>query len=422
MIPESHFSYTKYDISKFFVSSEDASKFAKFHRPNEIYKIEPYIYQKDTLMYIVNYNEGWLVIAGDNRLNPVVAFSEKENLSTLSTNKNLMIWLDSYADEIKVFENNTIELENEYTKFWNNVFPNKSNNHSSIKSSPEYKWVVVSYTYNDSYYSTIVPQLITTKWGQGAPWNTKLPMDTRNGSRCITGCVAVSIGQIVNYMHNFLGKPNALYHNISISTLAVNNPSTFIGFSRSNFVSNSTRWNMMATDTSNGNTSYAGDLMLDVGNHVNMCYSGVESSTSIVTQGFTAYNLACDSSSYDFQRVKTNLLNRKPINILAFSINGGHSCIIDGLAQYTIRYVTEKHFEYTENWMHESEYYNSFDEIRAKYHVNSEFDYIEEVYEQTPVEYLKMNWGYNGNGDDAMVRIHLVHGCIMEFLSAITKV
>lgn len=82
--------------------------------------------------------------------------------------------------------------------------------------------------------------------------------------------------------------------------------------------------------------------------------------------------------------------------------NEGHAWIIDGLVLKSSYFVTEKHFEYTDNWMNESEYYESFDDLKNKCNINSEYDIIYEETSPSTEEYLRMNWGYNGNGDKSI--------------------
>lgn len=97
----------------------------------------------------------------------------------------------------------------------------------------------------------------------------------------------------------------------------------------------------------------------------------------------------------------SQLINAKPVNITAQTENGdGHSWVIDGIAQRVSRFVTEKRFEYTDNWMHESEYYDSFDDLRYKYNINTEFDVVIEPGGTSRTDVLLMNWGYYGNDDD----------------------
>lgn len=397
------------------VTLDDTKNLLKTLQYNEYSKIEAFEINSDTLLYLVNHNKGWTIIAGDKRINPIIAESDEGMLLKSSINENLMTWIDSYADALRVIQSddtlsiktNNKVTENEYTKLWSKISPNKQKVNLKTTKSVTYKWAVVSYTYFDRETSNIViPHLISTKWGQEYPWNSKLPIDTSNGnSRCPTGCTAVSVAQIIYYMHNFLGKPTGLYHDISISSTSISGKTSNIGFSRSNFVSNSTRWNDMALSyNSSGNTTYVGDLMLDIGNRLNMKYSGNGSSANISNSALSNYNLTCTESGYKYQNIKNNLQNSKPVNVIAYRKNTsgqkfGHSWIIDGLATKTRFYITRKHFEYTENWMHESEYYDTFDQLREKYNINSEYDIITEEHSSTG-EYLLMNWGYDGDNDN----------------------
>ena len=84
----------------YLVSFEDAKNISRSLYPNSDFKIEPYVIDRDTLLYLVNYKKGWVIIAGDKRINPIVAESDKGYISKWSSNENLMTWIDSYADEI----------------------------------------------------------------------------------------------------------------------------------------------------------------------------------------------------------------------------------------------------------------------------------------------------------------------------------
>lgn len=365
----------------------------------------------DTLLYIAKHGKGWSIIAGDRRVSPIVAESDYGDISLSDNNSALAIWIDTYLDELKAIKqtnqpstNNLISTQalatNEYTKFWDKISPIKKASNKLTRSASECKWVVVSYTYCDSETSSImIPHLLKTTWGQSYPWNYKLPKDTKdNNKTCPTGCVSVSLAQIIYYMHYFLGKPTGLYHNINISKNCISGASTDIGFSRSNYVDNSSRWDEMALGYSTGNTDYVGDLMLDIGNRVNMKYSGSGSGANLSTSALSFYNLTYTAANYNYDLVKNDLQKKKPINVTAYSketgTTVGHSWVIDGIATKTRHYVTKKQFEYTENWMYESEYYESFDDLKYHYNINSEFDVIYEDSGTYTTEYLLMNWGY----------------------------
>lgn len=399
----------------------DAKKLLKSLGKSNTARINVYTESKDTILYAVNYAEGWAIIAGDKRTDPIIAESNKGNISQNFSNSNFNFWLETYKDELRAIKNSKVDNRIQNTRsntfisqrknldFWSKISPSPKYNKIKTRSSVEYKWAVVSNTYCDSETSSIeIPHLIKTQWGQTFPWNGKLPKDTKaNNYTCPTGCVAVSLAQIIYYMHSTFGKPTGLYHNINISSATISGETTNIGFSRSNYVSNSTRWEDMAlTRYGYGNQDYVGDLMLDIGNRVNMKYSGNGSFANITSSALANYNLTYSSSDYNFQNVKNSLQNRRPVNVTAYRKEGntkkGHSWIIDGIVLKSRHFVTEKHFEYTENWMNESEYYNSFDDIRARYNVNSEYDTITEDGGTYTTEYLLMNWGYDGSYDDGL--------------------
>lgn len=383
------------------VTEEDAVKFSRSLHRDKDFKMDVYEIEKDTLLYLFNYEDGWLLVAGDKRINPIVAESESGNLSLDLPNENIMIWIDSYADEIRALKKYVKEVENEYTKLWSNLSRNRGESKKENGGTRDYKWAVIYYTYCDSYSDAdVVPHLVSSKWGQGNPWNSKLPIDTSNGNNtCKIGCTAVAFGEIVYYMHYHLGKPTGLYHDISISNSTISGPTANIGFSRSNYVSNSTRWDDMALSTySSGNTTYVGDLMLDIGNRLEMVYSGARSGATLTTNVANYYGLTFSHSAYNYQYVKNDLQNSKPVNVTAFrkvtsSEYVGHSWLIDGYGIRTLHYTTEIHFEYTENWMYEVEYYDTFDELRAHYHINSEYDIIEQDGGTYTNDYILMNWG-----------------------------
>lgn len=394
--------------NEYYVSVHDARKFADAIRPGKTLKIEPYVVDKDTLLYFINYDKGWMILAGDKRLNPFVAESESGDVSMPTSNENLNIWIDSYADEVRVIRAITDKKENEFTELWSKISKNRTPEDSK-GSGPgtkavTYKWAVVRYTDCDSEtYNEVYPHLLSTKWGQGYPWNTKLPMDSSVGNRCYTGCTAVAISQILYYMHYNFNKPLGLYHSISISQASISGKTANIGFVRSNYYATSTRWDQMALKASSSSGhSYVGDLMLDVGNRVDMKYSGSGSEANISASAMSNYNLTYSTSSYNYQKVKNDILNQKPISIVAWTQdNKGHSWVIDGIAQRVRHYTTSIHFEYTENWMHESEYYDSFDDLRYRYNINTEFDIITEDGGTYIVDFLLMNWGYDGSYDNA---------------------
>ena len=393
------------------VTKEDAIKFSKTIRRGEAFQIDPYVVERDTLLYIVNFPKGWIIIAGDRRINPIVAESAKDQICLRSLNEEVSVWIDSYADEVRVIRSDKRKVENEHTRLWSMVSPSQTTAGKTTRNDVTYKWAVVSYTQCDSESDSILlPHMIETKWGQLLPWEERLPMDASFGNtRCPIGCTPVALSQMIYYMHYSIGVPTGLYHTISIAKAVIPGKTADIGFSRSSYNSNSNRWQYMSKDLNDTilhEKSYVQDLMMDVGNRLGAKYSADGTTATPSTSAMSYYGLTFNTSGYDYPSVRADLFNSIPVVVsakrllLGTNTKSGHSWIIDGIAIKTRHFVTTKTFEYTENWMHEPEYYDTFDELRQHYHINSEFDSVVEDGGFSTIEYLLMNWGGDGAGDN----------------------
>ncbi len=413
------------------VSLDDTKNLLKAFRHDDYSKIDVITRGEDTVLYFVSHKKGWDVIAGDKRVYPMVARSENECDSCIEANDNLVSWMNSYADELYEFiqdgkqefssmyllpgiENDSIynKFENENTKLWNNISPRKKKVNPTTRGGAEHKWAVVSRTYcTRSTTNIVVPHLLETKWGQEFPWNCNFPIDKSDNQYCKAGCIAVSFAQMIYFAHYNMNKPNYLYHKISVKD-SIDFATKDIGFTRNSYVSNSNRWDQMALKSTGDNriVRYVSDFLLDVGNRFGLTYTSKNSGANFNDFDISAlanYGLTCSVSDYNYETVRNNLFKGLPVVVMSCESNyNGHAWNIDGLVMQTDYYETEKHFEYTENWMHESEYYDTFDELRWKYNINSEYDYIYIPSSCVTREYLLMNWGYSGKSDDNLYSIY----------------
>ena len=387
------------------VSQSDANLFVKAYHPNTNYVVTPICEGSDTLFYIYNFlPEGWLIVAGDRRIDPIIGESLVGNwdidVESEARSEVISSILELYEEEC------SLAADNEHTRFWNTI--SKKNPLTDVKSihtkNNGMKWCVVrTLDRIRSSYEDVIPHLIQTKWGQSSPWNYKLPIDLSSqeeNKRCYIGCTSVAVSQMIFYLHNYLHKPNGLYHNISCNESILSKTSA-IGFSRSEYVSNSTRWEQMPLDSNGNNISYVTDLMLDVGNRLVTKYSASGSSASVTSDKISYYNLSLSSSIYKESIVRANLNSNLPVIIVASDRDNtyAHAWIIDGIRKRRSIYTYSCHVEYSENWQGEPEYYDTFDAVRNRYHINDEYDVWEENTSTTTEHYL-MNWGYDGRYDE----------------------
>ncbi len=401
----------------FTVSITDAIRFAEIHNKiGQLITIKPFCIEKDTLLYFCYYDKEVLVLSGDKRMPPVLARLYETDLEIDDLPLGLKVWINSIADDVRTTRLYSKDGENNNTLFWRSISSTgKQLINSRTKSDGDCKWYAVEhYEYTGSIDNDVVPHLIQTKWGQGYPWNSKCPIDNSltPPNRCYLGCTATATGQVLYYTHSFLGKPNGLYHDISCYG-SVFGKTTNIGFSRDNYVSNSSRWNMMAADrySSSMAISYAEDLMLDIGNRFGMKYSGSGSGAWPSVSALNSfYDISCYSGDYDSSPVVSNLYNGMPTIIVAFSSTDhsiGHTWIIDGLHQTEMQYLCYKHFFYGEEWYMASEYYDTWEDVRDQYHhliQDPREDYIC-PWSYTSLYYL-MNWGYDGSYDNNLYGLY----------------
>ena len=108
-------------------------------------------------------NQGYVVVSGDDRTAPILGYSERGSFDVDKIPCNMAAWLQGYADQIKY-----------------------------IQEHPE-----AQVTRGDVQKHADVASLLTTTWGQAEPYNNQLP--SVGGRKCVTGCGATAMAQIMNY-------------------------------------------------------------------------------------------------------------------------------------------------------------------------------------------------------------------------------
>lgn len=191
----------------------------------------------------------------------------------------------------------------------------------------------VEQTPRDTQRQNIEP-LIKTKWGQDAPYNNDCPV--KEGSRCVTGCAATAISQVLNH-YEF---PSC---GTGVATATIIGTDTCLSLDLSKHPID---WKNMLDDYSNGYNSTEADavanLMRVVGMSINMAYSPHSSGATVTDEvkGLTTF-LGLDKSvrslRHDFytvtewnEMVYRELSAGKPIVYNGFNAFGGHCFIIDG--------------------------------------------------------------------------------------------
>ena len=344
-----------------------------------------------TMVYAANYDKGWALISGDKRLQTILAYNDTGSFNPDSiANPGVAVWFDVVKNDMRAIVSQQETAD-------------KNKPEDSLRVWPQWWWVRELVSENIiSQTTTGVDHLMSTIWGQKDPWNYKCPIySTSPLLRCPTGCVAVAMSQILYYYHFFRGTPSGSY-----LTVGLTNPYQFGNngtFYRTYYTDPSIAWQLMAKHKNTIYTEDVGDLMLDVGNRVNMYYGDQNSIATPSTAAFGYYGLACDSTSYNPSIVKTSLDNEVPVMIMAYPPAGvmGHAWVIDGYHEtVTIQdnyYVWHRIYAL----IPDPEYDLSYPESVI-------FNYYPDMYEgktevirmtYTPEQYFLMNWGYDDTED-----------------------
>ncbi|HNQ67185.1 MAG TPA: C10 family peptidase [Bacteroidales bacterium] len=160
-------------------------RFEQISKTNYGYKIKTVFtqsYNNTEVFYIFNLEpQGFVVVSADQRVYPVLAFSDYSEIIPEEANPSVLFWLNSYAKQIEYNIKNDIQPTMTVRDNWDRL----------LKDS--FKFIA------KSDVKTVTP-LITTKWNQGRYYNSHCPADPAGtDGHVVVGCVATAIGQLMNY-------------------------------------------------------------------------------------------------------------------------------------------------------------------------------------------------------------------------------
>lgn len=142
-----------------YISTDDAPKTLKSRA------LVPALTDSAAYFYVYNIGDkqGFIIVSGDDRTKPILGYSDEGAFTFENIPEHVKDFLDNYKTQIKAIM--------------------QSNDTTAIQK------VMKVAASNDS----AVAPLITTKWGQDSPYNSKIPITAP------TGCVATAMAQVMNY-------------------------------------------------------------------------------------------------------------------------------------------------------------------------------------------------------------------------------
>lgn len=419
------------------VDQDMAIYFAKAFCPDKtICDIEVKTSDRDTLFYLINFNDGWIVISSDRRTEPILAYSQNDHMKLVQ--KDDVGWnimnetISSYVLHTK--QNETIKND-AVTRMWADIeYITHGKKRKLVRIAPKTKGYWLEGEYHDEPYWILEPvswevepvsdvlsgHFVETKWGQEYPWNNWLP--EIGGQSCPMGCVAVAVSQALVFFHSFLGEPYGLHHDISFSSNFHDGSDIIL----SDYHENSERWQYMPRDRSCSGIQYASDLMAEVGHCVNMRYSPYGSGADLLPGMLDCFNINFQRGSYGVARVINNLNNEEPVLVGGsfflgidpidnVPVHRQHMWIIDGQRVQTFRTRTvhrwtlvtpgecdcvEEEIEIVEG----DDYYLTYEEGLSRNPTSELYTY--DYGAPYSYHHILMNWGDDGQGDDVEYSIY----------------
>ncbi len=269
------------------------------------------------LYYVINFDDnGFVIIAGDDASEPVIAYSLESNFDKSNASPSLKEWFGIYETQlqyiIKTNAKPTIEIETE----WNRI----SNSNASFKTLKS--------------TDVIVSPLLTTTWNQNIYYNELCPFDTNSPSgydnHVPNGCVALATAQIMYFhRHPESGVGSYSYFHNDYGTQSAN-------FSTANY-----DWNSMSDVVTYYNNNVA-KLIYHVGVSVEMNYGAdgsgamTEDAGNALENNFKYHSSISTKSKWNYTEtnwitlLKQNIDVNRPLIYAARSNEGGHAFNCDG--------------------------------------------------------------------------------------------
>lgn len=301
--------------------------------------------------------EGWVIVAADDAIAPILAYSKTGQFRTDNMPLNIRKWLGKYDNFIKKVVTDGVVASEEAQAQWKKL----------RKGLPD-----------DPAGTIVVGPLVQTQWDQGSPYNDMCPSD--GSSRAATGCVATAMAQVMKYWEwPVQGTGSHTYQPLDEET---GKASTVYGQQTANFGATTYDWANMkkkhtTKDTQAQKTAIA-TLLYHCGVGVEMMYGPSSGAYTGLIDGlygdipcaenalktYFGYNSSTiasylrdgykdDESGYVWRQpisdanwmamLKKELDNKRPIMYAGAGDVGGHSFICDG-------YDSENYFHFNWGW------------------------------------------------------------------------
>ena len=152
-----------------FMQGKKLLKSSQSQRPDRLKSQSALPNQSFKNLYIFNAesNGGFVIVSADDRTQAILGYANRGELDVQKMPCNVQWLLNYYETAITQLGSSSATASRNITR--------------------------------SSDGRSFIPVLLNTQWGQNEPYNDLCPL--QEGSRCVTGCLATAMGQMMNYYH-----------------------------------------------------------------------------------------------------------------------------------------------------------------------------------------------------------------------------
>lgn len=135
----------------------------------------------DYYVFNVSNGEGFVIVAGDDRVKPILAYSTTGSIDPNNMSEGFQFTLNGFCEEIQYVREHNLTATPDIVAEWRSV-----NEKGSLNRGGQTR--------------TVVGPLCQTLWNQNFPWNSQCPEDPEgSGGHVYAGCVATAMGMVMKF-------------------------------------------------------------------------------------------------------------------------------------------------------------------------------------------------------------------------------
>ena len=287
--------------------------------------------------YIINdeINQRFVIVSADERMYEILGYSDNGCFDAENAPEGLLFLLNGYDSQLEGLVSTKFEI--------------------SLKAKTQYE---------------AVSPFIQTEWGQGFPYNNLCPLDPLYGDKCVTGCVATAMAQVLKYYQYPQRGQSSISYQSSPYGIKISED-----FSSYNF-----EWDKMPNvydDTwTNEQKNAVAQLMYACGVSVAMHYTSAGSGAYSADVAYAlinnfGYNRNLKYYDHDYflkeewdSIIHENLAKKQPVIYGGSGENGGHQFVLDGSDSKGLYHI---------NWGWNGKYNEGYFELTALSTGNGDF-------------------------------------------------